>query len=74
MIVTIPMKALRDNVASGEWQLEMLDDGVETRKVTMKDETIWYCWFDLCDITVCLMEEFISSVETAMTGGKKNYY
>lgn len=73
MIVTLPLKTLKQHVASGIWVEEVIDD-LDTRKITMADETVWYCWYDNADITVCLMEEFISSVETSMTGGKKNYY
>jgi hypothetical protein len=74
MIVTISMRAIKENVKSGTWKLEPLNDGFDTQKIVMADETEWLCWFDPTDIVVLIMEEFISSVETAMTGGKKNYY
>lgn len=73
MIVTLPLSSVKRHIASGDWQEKVIDD-LETRQITMKDETVWFCWYDDVDITVCLMEEFISSVETSMTGGKKNYY
>ena len=73
MIVTLPLKVVKEHLYNKLWTIETVDD-VETQKITMPDGTEWFCWFDPQDYVVQLIEEFTSSVETAMTGGKKNYY